>query len=165
MQFNPGIIKGRNSPTSPSTLFISPHTLLSQTVLFYHYHMYGTLAYSKLLRCLAHCRFMLNNIIRNLYRPLFNIIFHIKPLHSLFLQCMQGRMAICGINIFKINFQFSEALVTKILLFITLFFQKANPFFLTNSSFDYHLLFCLCIPVLHLCKTRQNHILYHHNIS
>lgn len=92
--------KGRNSPTFPSTLFISPHTLLLQTVLFYHHHMYGTFTHPEFFRSLPHSRLMFNDIICDLYCPFLNIIFHTKPLHSLFLQCMQGWVAICGLCLF-----------------------------------------------------------------
>lgn len=63
-------------PTFPyHSLFTSPYTLLSQTVLFYHYHMYRRLADSKFFCCLSYCSFCFNNVTGNFHCPLFDIIF------------------------------------------------------------------------------------------
>ena len=56
----------------------------SSTFLYCYNHMYRTLAHSEFLRSLPDSRFIFNNIICDFHRPLFNIILHRKPLHSLF---------------------------------------------------------------------------------
>ena len=63
--------------------------------------MYRTLTNSEFFRCLPYRRFMLNNIISDFYCPLLNIIFHTKPLHSLFLQCMQRLLFIFPKNLIR----------------------------------------------------------------
>ena len=55
-----------------------PILLSTQTVLYYHFYMYGTLAYPEFFRRLPHRRLVFNDITGNLYRPLFNIIFQEK---------------------------------------------------------------------------------------
>ena len=60
--------------------------------------MYRTLAYSEFLRRLSHSCLCLNNVIRNLHCPFFDVIFQDKPPKTLFLQCMQRAVAICGIK-------------------------------------------------------------------
>lgn len=67
---------------------------------FCNIFMYRTLRHSKLFCRLPNCRLILNNIIRNLHRALFDIIFHKNPLHSLFLQFMQGNKSICGLFLY-----------------------------------------------------------------
>lgn len=56
---------------------------------FCYVFMYSTLADSKCLRRLPYRCLIFNDIICDLDCPLLNIIFHTKPLRSLFLQCMQ----------------------------------------------------------------------------
>lgn len=58
--------------------------------------MYGRFANSKSFCRLSYRRLMFNNIICDLYCSFFNIIFHTKPLHSLFLQCMQRKQGVCA---------------------------------------------------------------------
>lgn len=61
--------------------------------------MYRALAHPKLFCCLSHRCFMFNDIICNLYRPLFDVIFHIKnPCIVCFLQSMQGFFNVCLIR-------------------------------------------------------------------
>ena len=50
----------------------------TQTVLYYYFYMYRTLAYPKFLCRLAHCGTGFNYVTRNFHRPLFNIIFQRK---------------------------------------------------------------------------------------
>ena len=83
----------KSCPFCVTALFHSYNSsilLSTQTILFYYYHMYGTFTYPEFFCSLPHRRLMFNNIICDLYCPFLNIIFHTKPLHSLFLQCMQG---------------------------------------------------------------------------
>ena len=65
---------------------ISPPT---QTVLFCYYRMYRTLTYPKLLRRLPHRGIVLNNIIGNVHRTLFDIIFQKETPQNTFLHCMK----------------------------------------------------------------------------
>ena len=56
----------------------------SSTVLYCYNRMYRTLAHSEFLRSLPDSRFILNNIIFDLHRPLLKIILDRKNQHSLF---------------------------------------------------------------------------------
>lgn len=51
-----------------------PILLSTQTVLYYHFYMYRTLADPKSPGCLPHCSPALHNIIRNGQCPFFNIV-------------------------------------------------------------------------------------------
>lgn len=52
--------------------------------------MYGTLTYPKFFRRLPYSRFGVDDIMSDLYSPLFNIIFQKHPLNELFLQSMHS---------------------------------------------------------------------------
>lgn len=63
-----------------------------------HIFMYGRLAHSKLLRRLSHGHTVFYDIIRNLHRPLFNIILHIKTPH---IHCFYN---VCGGGLKLVHF-------------------------------------------------------------
>ena len=69
----------------------------SSTVLYCYNRMYRTLAHSEFLRSLPDSCFIFDNIICDFHRPLFNIILHRKPLHSLFFYnlCRDVVMYVC----------------------------------------------------------------------
>lgn len=56
------------------------------------FSLYCTLTHPKLLRCLADRCLLLDNISSNLDCTFFDVIFHKKSLHKLFLQSMQGTL-------------------------------------------------------------------------
>ena len=57
--------------------------------------MYGRFANAIFLRRLTYGGIILYNIIRDLDRSFFNIIFQKRPLQSLLLHCMQGGLFLC----------------------------------------------------------------------
>ena len=59
----------------PPLIISSP----TQTVLYYYFYMYRTLADPKLLRRLPHSRVILYNIISNLHGSFLNVIFQKNP--------------------------------------------------------------------------------------
>ena len=61
---------------------------------FCHIFMYRTLADSEMPRRLTHRCIIVDDISRDLHRPLFNITFQNFPLQYLFLHCMQGNFRI-----------------------------------------------------------------------
>lgn len=65
-----------------SSIFISPHTKPSKKRLFSYIYMYRTLAYPKFFRRLSDRCIRGNDIICDLDRTLFDIIFQIKPLED-----------------------------------------------------------------------------------
>ena len=76
-----------------------PILLSTQTVLYYHFYMYRTLADPELLRRLPHRRLRFNNVGRNLHRPLFNIIFQGKtPANIVFTMYAGGLAVMCFLS-------------------------------------------------------------------
>lgn len=58
--------------------------LTTQTVLFYYYHLYGTLIYSKRLCRLADRGIAFNDIVRNVDSALLDIFLHRDTLKNVF---------------------------------------------------------------------------------
>ena len=72
-----------------------PILLSTQTVLYYNFYMYRRFRHPEFFRCLSHRCFFFDNVVRNLNRPLFNIIFQGKPPKLLFLQSMRLFRGLC----------------------------------------------------------------------
>ena len=69
-----------------------PILLSTQTVLYYHFYMYRRFTHPELLRRLSHCGLVLDDIVCDLHRPLFNIILQEKsPCTSCFYNLCRGK--------------------------------------------------------------------------
>lgn len=93
-----------------------PILLSTQTVLYYHFYMYGRLTNPELFCRLSHRRLMLDDIVCDLYRPLLNIIFQEKsPCISRFYNLCSGTKSHAFISLLlKIPIHFVRIGITKI---------------------------------------------------
>ena len=105
--------------------------------------MYRTLANSELLRRLPHRRLILNNIIRNLHRALFDIIFHKNP-------CI-----ICLYNLCRDIKEYAECMSSMFI--IPLLYIEYIP---RNSSYGLFLSYILLYLQPYLSEPVLKHILF-----